>query len=173
MAHSCAGAFLRKEGWMQYSSGLVPSSPTVESLLRTPWPAKLTLKFGQNLSLINGKIHSTSFDIWQGIWQSQKFAKVGIYPIFTHGLKLHLITLVKLCLHWWSHHDNACDSDSHYLLALATFGDATQILLFLFLVTLPKVAKASTIMTVVCRHRWWFCFANFANVNDPLGSAIW
>jgi hypothetical protein len=62
---------------------------------------------------------------------------------------------------------NAGDSNSHYLLALATLGNTTQIGLVLFLVASPKVAKASTVMTVMCRCRRWFCFANFTNVNDP------
>ncbi len=31
----------------------------------------------------------------------------------------------------------------------------------------PKVAKASTVMTVACRCCWRFCFENFANANDP------
>ncbi len=62
MTHSCAGAFLRKVGWMQYSPDPAPSSPTVDSLLRTPWPEKLTLKFGKKLGMVNGKIHSASFD---------------------------------------------------------------------------------------------------------------
>jgi hypothetical protein len=64
--------------------------------------------------------------------------------------------------------DNAGNSNSHYLLALATMGDVTQIGLFLFLVASPKVAKARTVMTVACRCRQQFCFTNFANVNDPL-----
>jgi hypothetical protein len=34
--------------------------------------------------------------------------------------------------------------DSHYLLALATLGEATEIGSFLFYVVLPRVAKAST-----------------------------
>jgi hypothetical protein len=64
-----------------------------------------------------------------------------------HGLSCRSATgaFVKPCLHWQRLHDNAGDSDSHYLLALATLGNATQIGLFLFLVTLPKVAKASTV----------------------------
>jgi hypothetical protein len=48
-------------------------------------------------------------------------------------------------------HDNSGNSDSHYLLSLATLDDATQIGLFLFLVALPKVAKATT---VSCRCRF-------------------
>ncbi len=61
--------------------------------------------------------------------------------------------LIKPCLHWLRLQNNAGDSDSHYVLALATLGDVTQIGLFLFLVLLPKVAKASTIS---CRCLWWF-----------------
>jgi len=74
--------------------------------------------------------------------------------------------VIKPCLQW--QHYNAGKSDSHYLLALATLGDATQIGLFLFLVASPKVAKASTVMTVACRCCQQFCFTNFANVNDSL-----
>jgi hypothetical protein len=86
-----------------------------------------------------------------------------------HGLSCCSATgaFVKPCLHWWRLHDNASDSDSHYLLALATLGNTTQIGLFLFLVTSPKVDKASTVRTVTCRCHRQFCFANFANVNDP------
>jgi hypothetical protein len=54
-------------------------------------------------------------------------------------------------LHWQRLCDNAGHSISHYLLALATLVNATQIGLFLFLVTSPKKAKASTVMTVECR----------------------
>jgi hypothetical protein len=60
---------------------------------------------------------------------------------------------LKLCLHWRRLCNNACDSDSHYLLTLATLGDTTQIGLFLFLVMSPKVAKASTFS---CRCHLWF-----------------
>ena len=35
-------------------------------------------------------------------------------------------------------------------------------------VALPKVAKASTVVTVVCHCRPQFCFTNFDSVNDPL-----
>ncbi len=56
----------------------------------------------------------------------------------------------NLCLHWRRLRDNAGDSDSHYLLALATLGDETQIGLFLFLASLPKVAKASTVPCRCC-----------------------
>jgi hypothetical protein len=57
---------------------------------------------------------------------------------------------IKPCLHWQRLRDNAGDSDGHYLLVLAPLGDVTQIGLFLFLVTLPEVANASTVMTAVC-----------------------
>ncbi len=53
--------------------------------------------------------------------------------------------ILKPYLHWQRLCDNAGDSDSHYVLALATLGEATQIGLFLFLVASTKVAKASTI----------------------------
>jgi len=48
-------------------------------------------------------------------------------------------------LHWQGLRDNASDSDIHYLLALATLGNVTQIGLFLFMLLCPKVAKASII----------------------------
>jgi hypothetical protein len=57
---------------------------------------------------------------------------------------------LKLCLHWQRLCDNAGDSDSYYLLALATLGDATQIGFFLFLAASPKVAKASTVSCRCC-----------------------
>jgi hypothetical protein len=76
------------------------------------------------------------------------------------------LSKLKLCFHWRRLWDNTDNSDSHYLLALATLGNATQIGLFLFLVASPKVAKASTVITVACRCRRGFHFANFANVND-------
>jgi hypothetical protein len=50
---------------------------------------------------------------------------------------------------------------------LAPLRDVTQIGLFLFLVASPKVAKASTVMTVACYCHRQFRLANFANVNDP------
>jgi hypothetical protein len=81
-----------------------------------------------------------------------------------------LWNIIKQCLHWWRLCNNTGDSNSHYLLALATLVDVTQIGWFLFLVASPKVAKASTVMTVPCCCRRQFCFANFANVNDPLTS---
>jgi hypothetical protein len=70
------------------------------------------------------------------------------------------------CLNWRRLCDDASDSNSHYLLALTTLGDVTQIGLFLFLVASPKVAKASTLMTVTCCCHQGFLFASFANVND-------
>jgi hypothetical protein len=73
------------------------------------------------------------------------------------------------CLNWQRLYDDASDSNSHYLLALTTLGDVTQVGLFLFLVASPKVAKASTVMTVACRCCQGFCFASFANVNDQSG----
>jgi hypothetical protein len=80
--------------------------------------------------------------------------------------------LFKLYLHWQKLCDNTGDIDSHYLLAFATLGDTTQIGLLLFLVKSPKVAKACTIMTVTCCCRKQFCFANLANVNDPLQFSV-
>jgi hypothetical protein len=53
------------------------------------------------------------------------------------------------------------------LLVLATSGDVTQIGLFLFLVALPKVAKASTIVAVACCCRRRNCLKFNANVNYP------
>ncbi len=44
MPCSWAGVFLGKEGGIQVLAGLAPSSQTLGSLLRTPWPAKLTRK---------------------------------------------------------------------------------------------------------------------------------
>ncbi len=41
-----------------------------------------------------------------------------------------------------------CDSDM-LVIVLATFGGATEIGSFLFIVALPKVAKASTVVTVM------------------------
>ncbi len=87
--------------------------------------------------------------------------------------------VVHAILHWRSLRDKAGDSDSHYLLALATLGKATQIGLFLFVVTLPKVTKEST---ATCHHRHkrihirflWVLLpptvllTNVANVNKPL-----
>jgi hypothetical protein len=50
--------------------------------------------------------------------------------------------------------DNASDSNTKLILPWAALGDVTQIGLFLFLVALPKVAKASTVtppkVTVAC-----------------------
>jgi len=72
--------------------------------------------------------------------------------------------MVKLYLHWRRLRDNAGDSDSHYLLALATLGSMTQ---------------TETILSVSRHPRWprqvrpWHKiaddFANkLANVNNPL-----
>jgi hypothetical protein len=74
--------------------------------------------------------------------------------VFSQALNFKAVfKLAKVC-------DNAGDSVSHYLLALATLGDVTQIGLFLFLVMLPKVAKTSTVtlpkVTVACRFRQQF-----------------
>ncbi len=57
---------------------------------------------------------------------------------------------LKLCLHWQRLRDNAGDSDSHYLLALATLDDTTKIGLYLFIVASPKVAMASTVSCHGC-----------------------
>jgi hypothetical protein len=57
--------------------------------------------------------------------------------------------------------NNTGNSDSHHILALATLDDATQIGLFLFLVELPKVAKANTL------HRQRCPKAVFFVVCDP------
>jgi hypothetical protein len=73
----------------------------------------------------------------------------GIVDIFAKKCQYKLN--FNPCLHWRRLRDNARDSDSHYLLALATLGDMTQIGLFLFLDATPKVAKANTVMTVMCR----------------------
>jgi hypothetical protein len=78
--------------------------------------------------------------------------KVNIQDITPPKGSLH-DRFLKPCLHWQGLPNNAGDSDSHYLLALATLGDTTQIGLFLFLDTLPKVTKASTVMTVACHCR--------------------
>jgi hypothetical protein len=60
------------------------------------------------------------------------------------------------------------------VLALATLGGTTEMGPFLFVVILPKVAKASTVVTVT--WLWHDChvslslmvsLTNFANVNDP------
>ena len=59
--------------------------------------------------------------------------------------------------------DNASNSDSK-LLALATYGSATQIGLLLFLVASPKVAEASSLLSLSLT----VLLTNFANVNDPL-----
>ncbi len=69
---------------------------------------------------------------------------VMLSDIMLDGVMLSLV-LLEPCLHWERLHTNAGYSDSHYLLALATLGNATQIGLFLFLVLSPKVAKASTV----------------------------
>jgi hypothetical protein len=55
--------------------------------------------------------------------------------------------------------------------ALATLGGMTQIGLFLFLVTSPKVAKASTVAPPKVSVRVnvpTVSLTNVANVNDPL-----
>ncbi len=83
-------------------------------------------------------------------------------------MKVANLQIHKLNLHWWKLCDNTSNSNSHYLPVLATLGDVTQIGLFLFLVASPKVAKASTVMTVACCCHRQFRFANFANVNDRL-----
>jgi hypothetical protein len=59
-------------------------------------------------------------------------------------------TSLKPCLHKRRLRDNVGNSDSHYLLTLATLGEVKQIGLFLFLVVLPKVVKASTV-SCCCR----------------------
>ncbi len=64
-------------------------------------------------------------------------------------------------LHWQRLRDNASDSDIHYLLALATLGNVTQIGLFLFMLLCPKVAKASTICVAVAG----IITLSFANEN--------
>jgi hypothetical protein len=40
-----------------------------------------------------------------------------------------------------------------------------QIVSFLLFVVLPKVAKASTIVTVTCHSCWDFCLKNIVNVH--------
>jgi hypothetical protein len=108
-------------------------------------------------------------------WAKAHLHWLGLYakmPVITCQYCLPYLSWQKPCLHWQRLCNNAGDSDSHYLLALATLGDATQIGLFLFLVVSPKVAKASTVMTVKCCCRQRFCFANFANVNNSLGSFL-
>ncbi len=75
---------------------------------------------------------------------------------------LRMVYIGKICMQkcpWY------CVVISPSLLALATLGGVTQIGLFLFLVALPKVAKASA---VSCRCSWWqrhhYC-VTFANAN--------
>jgi hypothetical protein len=52
-------------------------------------------------------------------------------------------------LHWQRLRDNAGDSDSHYLLALATLGHSDKNRNNPICVMSPKVAKASTICIAV------------------------
>ncbi len=93
------------------------------------------------------------------MWKKRK--RLGVQYLAEANLKAVEFSTLKPCLHWQSLHDNASDSDSHHILALATLGDMTQIGLFLFLVTSPKVAKASTVaspkVTVACHCCWQFC----------------
>ena len=67
-------------------------------------------------------------------------------------------------LHWQRLDDNASDSDSHYLLALSTLGDATQKGLFPFLSLRPRWPRQ---VSNDCRCRRHYHVA-FTNVNDPL-----
>jgi hypothetical protein len=46
--------------------------------------------------------------------------------------------MFKLCLQWQRLHNNAGDSDSHYLLALATLGGATLIEMILTVSHCPR-----------------------------------
>ena len=71
-----------------------------------------------------------------------------------------------------------CDSNM-LVLSLATLGSTTEIGSFLFVVVLPKLAKASTVVTVTRLLR--DCHAslsltvlliNFANVNDHLSDRL-
>jgi hypothetical protein len=54
------------------------------------------------------------------------------------------------------------DSDTH-VLALATLGEVTEIIILS--VALPKVAKASTIVTVMCCWHWHYHLKYSANVH--------
>jgi len=69
-------------------------------------------------------------------------------------------------LHWRTLGDNNGDSDNHYLFALATLGDMTQIGLFLFMSLRPRWPRQ---VSNDCRCR--LCYhLMFANVNDPLAN---
>jgi hypothetical protein len=54
------------------------------------------------------------------------------------------------------------DSDTH-VLALATLGEVTEIIILS--VALPKVAKASTIVTVMCCWHWHHHLKYSVNVH--------
>jgi hypothetical protein len=59
--------------------------------------------------------------------------------------------------------------DMHYCTCLGNLGQSDrEIGSFLFLVVLPKVANASTIVTVACHCHQHFCLKIIANVHKPL-----
>ncbi len=69
----------------------------------------------------------------------------------TKNKTIQALQKLKPYLHWRRLRNNTRDSNMATVitaLALATLGNRTQIGLFLFLVTSPKVAKASAVMTV-------------------------
>ena len=57
--------------------------------------------------------------------------------------------------------------DSYYCTCLGHLGQPDANRNDPISVALPKVAKASRVVTVAICCRQQFCFANFANVNDP------
>jgi hypothetical protein len=80
-----------------------------------------------------------------------------------------LMTALKFYLHWPSLLQKLRQKCWQYwhatvtnVLALATVGDATKIGLVLLWATSPKVAKASTVVNVVCWYRQHFCL-DFVN----------
>ncbi len=68
-------------------------------------------------------------------------------------------------LHWRRLHDNASNSDSYYLLALATLGVATKNRNIPICVASPMVAKESTISVAVAGIIAGIIILTFANGN--------
>ncbi len=59
-------------------------------------------------------------------------------------------------LHWRRLRDNAGDSDSHHCTCHGHLGQCNTDRILSIYVALPKVAMASTMVTVTCRRRWHY-----------------
>ncbi len=65
-----------------------------------------------------------------------------------HKTSLKIVELLKPCLHWRKLPNNTSNSDTHYLLTLATLGGMTEIKMIL----IAKVSKEDDIAMPYHRH---------------------